>query len=244
MPPRPHPISYQEPAPGSLFPAWDVIVTGWRERLEDFAVDLDALFTDVRILDPDNPVGRPFELSWWPKSQLRRLHIALQAYFDQWPGTNGSIHPNERYIRKGPIETLEYLWAVQGSPSLICALLVAASLFPRLHSSRRNHQYALEYWPPYRVVKELDTLARAQLTQSDTLEFHPWFDSCTEVLPLQNDDELYRLETSSALINYLAEEHAAALLSMRPIRVVFSDTRDPFIAEAIAANPPQGVRRI
>lgn len=210
---------------------WDGIVRQWRSRLEEFGIKLETLFVDIHVFDSKNPVGRPAQLSWWPVSAARQLHLGLQEHFDRWPGTRGDVHPNYHYIRRGELETLAYLWKVKDSVETACALLIAASLFSRMHSSRRD--YPVKRWPPFYSVAALDELARAQLEKYEGVRFYPWHYSCTDVLPVRNDDQEYTIDSLSGVVRYLAEEHASLFLAVQPTRIVFSESKDPFVAQAL-----------
>lgn len=221
---------------------WERISRYWSRRLADFSVNLGNIFQDVSLFDAANPQGREPPLSWWPVGEISQLHLQAQHHLDQWPGTRDEVHPPSYYTRQGEIDTLDYLWSCKGNPSLLCALLMHASLFSRLHS-RRGH-YPSKYWPSRKAVSALDDLAKAQLVSGDGLDFHGWHPSCTTVIPVRNEDFAYKVEDALGLIRYLAEEHASLLLTERPVRLIYTDTKDPFVANRLEADRKETQARL
>ena len=147
---------------------WDRVVLKWKNRLADFSITTTNLFTKIHVFDSENPIGREPEFSWWPVDQIRRLQLQLQEYLDVLPGTKCNVHPNQ-YLRDGELDTVKYIWSVSESEAAVCALVISASLFLRMHSSR--NLYPSKNWPPYHCVEALDEMARAKLSSNDEWEF-------------------------------------------------------------------------
>ena len=206
---------------------WPEVTFSWKRRLEDFSVDIANIFTYIHVYDSSNPCGRKPQLTWCNSHDIRELQLELQEHFDKHPGTVGPADPDCNSIRKGEYQTLEYLWEFEDSEEMLCAVLVSASLFPRMHSSRRHYPH--DNWPPYYCVNVLDEWAKEKLYESK--KFYDWHYSCTDVIPRHNmnHDYVYVIESLGGIIQYLAEEHAALLSSIKPVQIIFDNKKDPFV---------------
>jgi hypothetical protein len=202
---------------------WEHVFLAWRYRLKDYMVSLKPLFTEVWVYDSKYPVGRQNELSWWPEKRIKEFQVNFQRHLDNYPGTNGPIHPYE--IRQGELNTLHYLWSHKENEEKIAAILINASLFSRLYSSRG--QYPNNYWPPHHCVEELYKWAY-EIWHGQN-EFSAWQHYHTEVLPYMNRDFCYQLNSMDALIRYLADEHALVFLKFKPVTIEFKEKCEPFI---------------
>jgi hypothetical protein len=202
---------------------WSRVCLHWKSRLEDFAIDPLNLFVEVSVHDPAYPTDRSPELAWWPAQRIRERHEYVQQHFLQWPGTRGPIHPDNQ--RKGELDTLSYLYEFKRNAENAAAVLIAASLFPRLRSSRRS--FPADTWPPFRCVEAVETMAYRQW-QGESAGL-AWTDTCTVVLPHISNDWDYPIKNLSALIRYVAEEHAAVFSQWRPVVVNFSAECDAFV---------------
>jgi len=151
------------------------------------------------------------------------LKLDFQKHLDRFPGTNGPVNPYNN--RQGELDTLSYLWAHKDNIERIAAILINASLFTRLHSSR-NH-YPTDYWPSHNCVNELANWAYR--VWNDNNHFFSWQHYHTEVLPYMNWDYEFKLNDMNALVCYLADEHALVFLNHRPVSIVFRERREPFI---------------
>jgi hypothetical protein len=202
---------------------WSRVFFQWKSRLEDFAIDPLDLFVEVSIHDPAHPTGRLPELSWWPGRRIRERQEYVQQHFLQWPGTCGPIHVDNQ--RKGELDTLQHLYEFKHDAEKVAAILIAASLFARLRSSRRD--FPRDRWPPFRCVEVLEAMAyeRWQGERSHIA----WADTCTVVLPFISDDWDYLITSLSSLVRYLAEEHVAVFSQCRPVVVNFSAECDAFV---------------
>lgn len=201
---------------------WQRVFFKWKSRLEDFALNPLNLFVEVSVYDPAYPTGRPSELSWWPAHQIQERQEYVQQHFLEWPGTRGPIHVDNQ--RKGELDTLPHLYEFRHDAENVAAILIAASLFARLRSSRRD--FPRDSWPPFRCVEVLEAMAyhRWQGERPSV----PWADTCTIVLPHISQDWDYRLTDLGTLVRYLAEEHAAVFNQCRPVVVNFSAQCDAF----------------
>jgi hypothetical protein len=203
---------------------WNRVLQVWNNRIDDFSIQLDPLFTRIPVYDPEYPSGRENVLSWWPIENLPKYQIKLQRHLYRYPGTMGPCHPYD--MLKGAMDTLEYLWLNKDDKSKITAVLISASLFSRLFSSR-NH-YPRDNWPPFHAVVELSKWSGEQWDSEYT-----WQHYHTDVLPSQNSDYSCHVSDMNGLIRYLAEEHAQVFLNFRPVSIEFVDTPDPFIKRII-----------
>ena len=178
------------------------------------------LFVDVSVHDPANPTGRTSELSWWPAQGIKEQQEYVQQHFLEWPGTRGPIHIGNQ--RKGELETLGHLYEFKSDADSVAAILIAASLFARLRSSRRN--FPADQWPPFSCVEAVEVMAYHQW-QGEQYRI-PWADTCTVVLPYNSRDWDYKITDVNALVRYLADEHAAVFSQYRPVVVNFSTECD------------------
>jgi hypothetical protein len=202
---------------------WQRVFSKWKSRLEDFSLDPLNLFVGVSVHDPAHPSDRPSEFSWWPACRIREWQEYVQHHFLEWPGTRGPIHVDNQ--RKGELDTLQHLHEFKHDAEIVAAILIAASLFARLRSSRR--QFPRDKWPPFRCVEVLEAMAyhRWQGEQPRI----PWADTCTVVLPYVSHDWDYSITDLGTLVRYLAEEHAAVFSQCRPVVVNFSSECDAFV---------------
>lgn len=203
---------------------WEDIYLSWNMRLDDFGVQVQPFFTEIIVHDPHFPTGREQRLTWCPSEEIEGYRLLLQRHYDQYPGTYG---PLNHYIqRRGELDTLSYLWRHKDQPHAVAGILIAASLFARMGSTRGNYP---ETWPPRHCVQQLATLA---LSQWGEVQF-PWHYSCTEVLPFSSWDWEYTLTDINGLVRYLAMEHASTLLKYRPIVILFQREREPLVEKQL-----------
>lgn len=191
---------------------WKRVFSVWKNRIDAHTISLDPLFTEIPIYDPGFPAGRPDILSWWPKNETDRLREELQDQLSRYPGSDP-----EKCLQ-GELATLYYLWDCKRDKEKIAAVLIAASLFMRLYSSRR--QYPVEYWPPYNCAKELFRWANAAWNNRE----RGWHPSHTRLFPYvfyTHNDFHRRLCDMADLINHLAEEHALVLSNYDPVVIKF-----------------------
>ncbi len=135
---------------------------------------------------------------------MPKMYLQLQDHMNKFPGTVGPVHPNYYHTRSGELETVRMLRENQGDDSRICAVLISASLFSRMHSSRGI--YPRDNWPPYTCVSALD-----QWAYNASGGVTGWHHACTQVIPEELPDYGSNIETLGELVRYLAEEHAVIL---------------------------------
>jgi hypothetical protein len=205
---------------------WSGVFWHWKSRLEDFAIDPLDLFVHVSVHDPAYPTGREPELSWWPRRQIRERHEYVQHHFLRRPGTHGPIHVENQ--RKGELDTLQHIYESKDDAENVAAILIAASLFARLRSNRRD--FPRDRWPPFRCVEVLEQMAYRRW-QGEQF-YVPWADTCTVVLPFVSHDWDYSITSLDTLIRYLAEEHAAVFSQSCPVMVSFSAECDASIEKS------------
>lgn len=211
---------------------WESIYWRWSLTLERFNVDLNNIFEEVRVFDPEARGGEP-RYAWWPTKHIQEMRKRLNDHFARWPGTLGPL--NHWEDRKGPADTLILLTQVQNNPEGVCALFLLASLFARIHSSRGR--YVHENWPHAELVRELDAMAASKWEQIVGMPFPRWHYTCTDVIPIHYEDLQYTIKSIGGLIRYLGEEHAALLCSVKPVRVVYADSRRPVLADTSREQP-------
>lgn len=216
---------------------WESIYRVWDSRIKDFAVPMEPLFTEVVVHDPAHPTGRSQHLTWCPADSILEYQVRLQRHFDSHPGTYGPV--NDYVSRKGERETLSFLWEHMDNRSKIAAILISASLFYRMGSSRKNYP---KTWPPYYCVERLAQLVLGQWRDNQFTS--PWHYSCTEVLPVSSYDWDYEIKTVDGLIRFLAEEHAENLLRYRLVVITFKPQRDPFVEQRLVREYEEDAARM
>jgi hypothetical protein len=140
-------------------------------------------------------VGRDHELSWWPASLVPKMYLRLQDYMNRFAGTVSPVHPDYYHFRSGELETVRMLWEGQGNNHKVCSILISASLFSRMHSSRSI--YPRDSWPPYTCVSALD-----QGVNDASGGVTAWHHACTQVIPEELPDHDCKVETLGELVNY------------------------------------------
>jgi hypothetical protein len=206
--------------------SWEQVVSSWLSRISESPVSLEPLFTRMEIHDPAAPVGRHYELSWWPASLVPEMYLRLQDHLNKYPGKVGPVHPDYFHTRSGELETLSMLWEGQGNSHEVCAILISASLFSRMHSSRGI--YPRDSWPPYACVSALD-----QWANNASGGVTAWHHACTQVIPEQLPDYECKIETLGELVNYLAEEHAAIISRYTAVIVDFKNSPNPLVSKTL-----------
>lgn len=208
--------------------SWERIVEIWLRRLARYNFSFEGKFQSVEIYDSSRPAGKPTCYSWWEAGKYRDNQVRLQQHFDERPGTGADMHCGKKFSA-GDLTTLEYLWEMKSSPSMLCALLVAASLHHRVKGY--SHSLFKEYWPPPFCNVFLEMLAKEELYSSSEFGFSGWHCATNKLIPIDSDDCLYSISSIEALISYLADEHVALLSGLSPTKIVFGSVKDPFIAK-------------
>jgi hypothetical protein len=206
--------------------SWAQAVSSWLSRISELSVSLDPLFSRIEIYDPAAPVGCDSELSWWLASLVPKMYVRLQDHMNRFPGTVGPVHPNYYHTRSGELETVRMLWEGRGNNHKVCAILISASLFLRMHSSRGI--YPRDSWPPYTCVSALD-----QWANDASGSVTGWHHACTQVMPEELPDHDSKIETLGELVDHLAEEHAAINSKYTAVLVVFKSTPNPFVSKTL-----------
>ena len=208
---------------------WNDVFHIWKDTLDNLSITLQPLFTEVWAHDPKYPVYHENAFSWWPAESIQELQLSLQRHLDHFPGSVGPLHRKEYYTRKGELDTLDYLWKNREKAEKIAAILISASLFYRLKSSRRD--YPRGHWPPISCVEMVFHLALSQWFEGEW--GLPWHHACTRVLPDIRSDKDCKIDDLQAFIHYLAEEHATVLSGFKPVAITFKPQRDPRIEQQL-----------
>ena len=119
---------------------------------------------------------------------------------------------------KGAMITAAYLWEARQDPELIAAVLLEASVFARMGSSRAL--YPSDNWPPMQHVRE-DRDSIGHIITGRLKGFEGWPLMCTTVLPVSCEDWWYRVDNIYALWRLLAEEHARLYCQYRVVKIDF-----------------------
>jgi hypothetical protein len=205
--------------------SWEQVVSSWLSHLSELSVSLEPLFTRIEIHDPAAPVGRDPVLSWWPASLVQKMYLRLQDHMNEFPGTVGPVQP-DYHSRSGELETVRMLWEGRGNSHKVCAILISASLFSWLHSSRGA--YPGDSWPPYTSVSALDQWANDASGGTTG-----WHHACTQVIPELLSDHDSKIGTLGELVNHLAGEHAAIISNYTAVLVEFKSTPNSLISKSL-----------
>ena len=217
---------------------WDRVFHVWQERIAPLGCTFSDPFITVHVHDPKQPTGRETRIDWWPTSSVHMKRKQLQHHFNRYPGTNGFNWPESR----GQFTTLEFLSRHRSDPQMQAAILIRASMFSRLHSSQR--QYPIKYWPSYSEVAKIDGVARDFLNEREG--FCCWSTACTGVLPYSQCDYNSRINSTTSLIRYLADEHSILFRNYVPVEIIFDALPDAELeAELLRdAGPRMSVQEI
>ncbi len=205
---------------------WDSVVRTWAEHLLHFGVDPCSVFRTIKVQDPKLTDEIHCLPSWWKANQVEHLHRKLQ--YDLYQRNSWSIPITTDEINKGQLITVNNLYKSRKDLGSVCACLIYASLFMRLHSYRLSYP---ETWPTRPGVNEISKWAISALKSVPELDYWPY--TCTYVLPQTKIDSFYKITCLHGLILYLAEEHAMSLLSYCPVILVFSNEFDEIIKREV-----------
>jgi hypothetical protein len=112
----------------------------------------------------------------------------------------------------GPRATAEHLAEAGSDPNRVAAVLLGASLFTRIESTRKH--YPRDEWPPISIA---ETLREWMRRTHDSR----WHASCTSTLPLHYGGCGCVIRSMQGFLEALALEHARALHAFVPVRVEF-----------------------
>lgn len=224
----PREVRFRPNVPVQLIWTWEMVFDVWKRRISEFSIDPDPLFVSLPVHDPEHADDPWQVLAWWPKneSERRKRHLQLQQglYDRRYDIMNTAVYGNVFYHRKGEQLTLDYLHEHQDDPETVAAILLAASFFSRLRSSRG---YIHESHWPIEDARNIENLALQKWLGSGYHE--PWPLSCTQVIPFQNQDFSAEIDDTRELIRYLGKEHATLLSQYQPVILEFGAKSDPDI---------------
>lgn len=199
---------------------WNRVFNSWRYELMGLDTSLESpLFTELRLFVPGYSWER-VELNWCPPEKILPFHALRQSVFDR-SGMEELYMGNLSY-GEGPKYTLDHLWNIRDDIHKVAAVLISASLFPLIHSSRAYRDR--DMWPSYVCLDRLDDWAR----DAWGISHGSWPNACTDVLPFgRNPRE--PITTAEQLIRWFATDHALLLTKYFPIALVHGTERDPIV---------------
>jgi len=192
------------------------IVDSWCREIMALGIDPAALIQDVHVRDPAWagkrvvwPTWDGALVAWWPKGEVEQRRLKIQAIVD---GPLGLRDGDVSDDTKGPRHTIEYLLGARGDAMRTCAVLMSASFFPRLESSRGS--YPRRQWPPSSVATEI-------LDWMRDIKDCRWSASCTDTLPWHDNVPGLIIEDVAQLIRFIAAEHARVFHGWTPVHISF-----------------------
>lgn len=194
---------------------WERIYFIWKETLESFNVATDNIFLEIEANNPELTLGTLY-FSWWERNIIMESRRSALNIIESAQSLTLIRKPDfDIGFRSAELDTLKSLWEFRCNPEQIAALLLKASLFSRVESSRATLPV---HWPPYIVLEKLSDTIDQIFDSSCTKPF--WVKSCTQVIPVFSNDTNFKIDKISALIHYLAIEHCKLLSTYQPIRIV------------------------
>jgi len=201
--------------PKSIFEEWRREVTALGINPQHVVQDLWIGFAPWSGEEVQSSDGMPL-VEWWPKAEVQTRRQALQDYM------NGIKDPSRGFPAylvsyvgtKGPRHTIEHLIEAGDDVEKVAAVLIAASLFPRMKASRRT--YPREEWPLWEASSKLGDLV------TQTMPCH-WGHTCTSTLPEHEREDGIVIKEMSAFIRFFAVEHAKVLHQWTPVVIGFND---------------------
>lgn len=190
----------------------------WRFTMESFRLAPGQLFQHMELVDSRRAQQARPVITWCPVADLAATRHQLQKSLEQDDFPRALSHILGHNYSWGVALTAPYLWQARHDPELTAAVLLEASLFARMSSSRTEYPQA--NWPPIAAVGEGRRAIR-HLIRERLPGFEDWPHMCTAVLPLLCDDTWYRIEDCSALWRFLGEEHARLYRRFRVLRIDF-----------------------
>ena len=192
----------------------------WTSTLEEFDLVPGAIFETCIIKSAIMAARHESIVTLRTNTDLVRARHLLQTETDQGRFPRGLSMMQGHRHSKGSTTTAGYLWEAQHDTELVAALLLVASLFPRLDSSRKH--YPRENWPPMKVVRESQK-SILHVIRDRLPEFESWPKLCTDVLPVRTEDYWYRVDDTYSLWRLLAEEHVRLYCCFRVLKIEFTE---------------------
>ena len=200
---------------------FDEALRRWTKQLKEFNYQPGDLFKHFELYHPNREEDLGGILGWWPVCDFVALQHQLQKSLEEnrfdFQLNRLGAGPE---ITKGVLTTAPYLWAARKDIELVGAILLEASLFARMGSSRARYPH--DEWPDRQEVMEYRKVIRERLSSS-LPEFGGWPRMCTYALPVHGQDWEFYIDSTYSLWRYLAEEHARIYSRYRILKIDFVD---------------------
>jgi hypothetical protein len=207
---------------GEFFGRWtpDSVIERWRVELAAYGINASTAVQRI----PVSLKGRskhlgghpPSGAAWWPKCKLVRLRSFVLQWLEENPDLlfvpDAVMRPGMVSESSGLATTVASLAEVAEDPQRVGAVLISASLFPRVVNSRRYLDWKLERWFGLLLYNWMLKVVHTR-----------WHYACSDALPLQHDGFGGEIEDMERLIGVLAHEHARVLHTYVPVCVKFVD---------------------
>jgi hypothetical protein len=193
---------------------------------------------EISVQVPPEPEREP-ELTWWPVDSVRERHIDLQRLYNYKTGLldsgPGSL-VNHLSMSAGESTTLRYLWQYRDDIEKTAAVLILASVYPRMSCYTVSHPDSRPY---YKRTSELFDVLYS-VFDVPRLEGPSWHHRVIDTLPTEylyrdgfRDERRHPTSTVKELVYALGEKHARILAACRPIVVRFDSQGDREVVETL-----------
>ena len=108
--------------------SWNEIYTIWKKEMEKYGISLNNFFTIIETYDPKYKTNREIEYKWCTDIGVEQYEVELQRCLLDHPGV---IYLG-RYWGSGETITIDVLGDFENDIEKISAILMNASLFPRV----------------------------------------------------------------------------------------------------------------
>jgi hypothetical protein len=201
---------------------WDTIYRTWKRRVEEFAVPLDPLFMDIPIHDKTGKYVGGQKQDWWCHSNIEDHRARIIEGLNRDYVLMSLLDPNYR-LTKSIGQTVQHLWAHHAEPETVAAIMIAGSIFRRIHGRGRGR--LPDDWPSYDCLLAVERVANERWNGEPS---SGWAHYHSDPFPAnQANDEEYGIKSLKGLVEYFAVEHAATLLVCRLVNVRFIEREKP-----------------
>ena len=199
---------------------FDDVMRAWNRTIEEYEIKPLDLFEQIVLVDPYRAENEECFVTWCPISDFVAVKYQLQKSLEDGRFFSALSRAGKWTYSAGQSITAHHLWRASHDSQLTSALLLAASLFAQMGSSRAT--YPRDNWPSFREAEKAKSAVTSYIEEKMDA-FDGWHYSCTGVLPPCRRGHYYnyKLHDLGALSSYLAEEHARLYAKYKILGVNF-----------------------